>query len=644
MTRPNRQQKSKQRKKKARERSKRQQKARDGEARSTRGRMGIAGRAPLRECRISEDWREGGLVQVLIARDAPRGIAVGVFLVDLECLGVKNAAWHDDLSGEEYDALVEHISQADELEPCSPELAVRVVQTGARYAADLGFKPHPDHALAREMFGDVDADACDEEVRCGRDGKPCFTPGPGDDFFAILQKLVSRLGQDGFEIDMGEDFDELEDDPSSELVERILGWATERLGPRFPERALDDLTFGDPEGLDDAIEDLFPSWTVFDWIPTAPKRLLRRGSKETAPLARTFAEEHRDELDEDDLHLLETVGDRPFSFHVVEALEPDGSVDLRDLFTGSEQEVFDPAVSRIAEEGDTLFARVVPIGDDATIVGCGSMPIPPGERSALIDLREELAGEGELLAEEELASHGVLFRRRYFALVRRMGAPRKTMLQNTDGDPLAYCELSFDLRCTPEEALPLLRPLTLDDEDDDESFAEVTRDEQGELVCAKLAWLREGNPVHPSWANTVLGHITVEPGRLVAEVNSHARAKKARREIERVLGDRAAYRTTEEKPLEELLEQSRRRAARDEDSGEDPEHGELVARMAEAHWASWFDAAIPLLAGETPRQAAKTAAGRERLDALLQDYESKATGAAGPFEPDVEWLRRELGI
>src|SRR5712692_6543325 len=51
---------------------------------------------PLLECLVSRGWNKTSdgpnLTQIVVARQAPTGkIAAGVFLVDLACLGVKNA-------------------------------------------------------------------------------------------------------------------------------------------------------------------------------------------------------------------------------------------------------------------------------------------------------------------------------------------------------------------------------------------------------------------------------------------------------------------------------------------------------------------------------------------------------------------------
>ena len=67
--------------------------------------------------------------------------------------------------------------------------------------------------------------------------------------------------------------------------------------------------------------------------------------------------------------------------------------------------------------------------------------------------------------------------------------------------------------------------------------------------------------------------------------------------------------------------------------------------MMAAHWKSWLDKPIPALKNETPRQAARTPSGRERLVAVLREFEWSSTELRDPLlVPDVGALRRELGL
>ncbi|MCP3917788.1 MAG: hypothetical protein GY711_19765 [bacterium] len=192
------QRKAREQKRKKREQRKRLQRTKRAEASSWAARMQRAGRWPLRECQINSGFRESGLAQVIIAREGPASIAIGIFLVDLGCLGVKNCILDDELVRRDYDELVKKVTGREAFEPCDPALAVKVVQTGVRYAAELGFRPHADYGAAREVFGDIDPGLCPDEISCGRDGKPFYVEGPDDDVPEILRRLEERLGPDGF--------------------------------------------------------------------------------------------------------------------------------------------------------------------------------------------------------------------------------------------------------------------------------------------------------------------------------------------------------------------------------------------------------------------------------------------------------------
>lgn len=76
-----------------------------------------------------------------------------------------------------------------------------------------------------------------------------------------------------------------------------------------------------------------------------------------------------------------------------------------------------------------------------------------------------------------------------------------------------------------------------------------------------------------------------------------------------------------------------------------PEVQTYLKQMMDKHWATWPDTPVPALRGMTPRRAAKDPAGREMLESLLLDFESRNHRAPGGFEHvDVAKLRKELGM
>jgi len=76
-----------------------------------------------------------------------------------------------------------------------------------------------------------------------------------------------------------------------------------------------------------------------------------------------------------------------------------------------------------------------------------------------------------------------------------------------------------------------------------------------------------------------------------------------------------------------------------------PEVQAMLKDMSIQHWQQWLDSPIPALKDKTPRQAAKTEIGRERLEALFLKFEGMSSDLANQaFEPDIDFLRNELGM
>jgi hypothetical protein len=206
----------------AKKRTKRQQKARARKAakrtarksrapsvpQSNRGWLRRSADWPLHECLVAKEWREpGAIVQILVSRRSPQGqVAAGVFLVDLGCLGVKNAFGRAFSTQEEYSATLRNdVLASQEMIHADLNLAAKIIREGVAYARELGFRPNRDIRDAQLVLGDADADACDEEIPLGKDGKPFFVSGPYDNVDRILDKLTRKLGPDGFHYMIGID-------------------------------------------------------------------------------------------------------------------------------------------------------------------------------------------------------------------------------------------------------------------------------------------------------------------------------------------------------------------------------------------------------------------------------------------------------
>lgn len=182
-----------------------------------------SGKWPLLECIITKGWgEEGEIIQLCVARQSPRGdVVTGACVVDLGCLGVKNAfAAHFHSAAEYRRELRSQFTQHQEMISCDLDLAAKVIDEAVKYANSLGFRPNRDLKDVLLVMGETHPENCAAEIPLGgEDGQPLFIAGPYDDpdrIMRILDRKVGRenynflapLGPPGF---FDDDFGEIED-------------------------------------------------------------------------------------------------------------------------------------------------------------------------------------------------------------------------------------------------------------------------------------------------------------------------------------------------------------------------------------------------------------------------------------------------
>ena len=441
---------------------------------------------------------------------------------------------------------------------------------------------------------------------------------------------------------------------------QVLAYAHERWGYDLVTAAWWEFTCfeevdaeGEEETLDrDEYTCAFLPWFIFNWTAD-PHEPETRPDWPREPVARLFAEEHGARLDDFERRLVEIACARPYSFYAVTAVERGRSLGLRDILTGREYAVLERQATECLSEGAIVFARVVSMDGVAILLGCAPLAFPPSYRLRLLDLREGMAGERGVVDEDDLHDWDIELRQTYFAMKEEVRHPRLPVLQNTEGDPLVPTTLRFDLRCAPGEAFARLRSLALD-ASEEELLADAERDAAGQLRAVRFPWREGGNRVHASWENTILGMVAIDGRRLTIEVNSARRAERIRAEVEERLGEQAVFRKAVTESLEEQRarppspeEEQRRARAREESERLEalPEVQEALRAFMAGHWETWLDTKLPALRFETPREAAKTPAGRERLEALFAEFAWHARHATQPaLAADVAALRARLGM
>ena len=152
-------------------------------------------------CLATEGLFDIGIGWVVAARYLPSGsIGVSVFLVDVWCMGIKDAFFRLTSRRE----LEEHMSRMNEeyrLLPMDPSVARKLLHDAAAYAASFGLPPSENFADVELIFGDTPM--AEETFSFGKDGKPFYMAGPNDAPARrrrIMDSLAKHAGPKHFDV------------------------------------------------------------------------------------------------------------------------------------------------------------------------------------------------------------------------------------------------------------------------------------------------------------------------------------------------------------------------------------------------------------------------------------------------------------
>lgn len=140
-----------------------------------------AGSWPIVSTLEPESLWEQGMGNMMIARRAPGGrIVVGVYLLDVYCLGVKDAFWRERSEADYKSLIAEMDEKVGPFREISPERFSKLVHCAADYAQSFGLPPHPDFGNSRHLMDGIDPSLCHDNFEFGREGRPYYIAGPHD--------------------------------------------------------------------------------------------------------------------------------------------------------------------------------------------------------------------------------------------------------------------------------------------------------------------------------------------------------------------------------------------------------------------------------------------------------------------------------
>ena len=156
------------------------------------------------------DESTGGLVTAFVARRRRhrRGATVCVYLLDVYCLGVKNALGPETMDEQALRRFTDRVFGGYDAPPIRApiELVRELVLGAAGYARELGFAPHPDFEQARSHLRSWSGPPA---IGFGCNGKPTYISGPYDDTEHTFRTLERAVGREGFSYTLGVDLGQL---------------------------------------------------------------------------------------------------------------------------------------------------------------------------------------------------------------------------------------------------------------------------------------------------------------------------------------------------------------------------------------------------------------------------------------------------
>ncbi|HBK93306.1 MAG TPA: hypothetical protein DDZ68_16725 [Parvularcula sp.] len=361
------------------------------------------------------------------------------------------------------------------------------------------------------------------------------------------------------------------------------------------------------------------------------------------------------------------------SFYEVSGIVVGESFLARDLIRGGEPiRVFERSATRSLKQWDRIAARIVTVLGKTQITGAvlafdhrladealASIERLRKKARAAAIKRARLLGEptdqdalaSKATPDQVLVGAASLFSTLWLDdVLRRALNPSLPEMQNSDCEPLEFVTLHFPLQSKTKlpairsalDALPTLR------KESDSFWNWLDPGKKARKASARNAATAQTFSTSMDDGAIVLGNVEISAKAVTLSVNSARRADRGRAMLEPVLAGLVRAPLIERQTVEQMMSAPPGRTARNAEPPPLPpdEMKRVVHRRLTDHYRRTLDEPIPALGNRSPRQAAKTAKGREKVIAWLKMLEN-SSGPQDPDDPiasyDFSWMWDELG-
>lgn len=361
------------------------------------------------------------------------------------------------------------------------------------------------------------------------------------------------------------------------------------------------------------------------------------------------------------------------SLYEVSAVDRGKTLMLRDLVRGGDPvRVTEHSASKSLRQWDRIAARLIGTGD-ATILAGGLLYFDQAMseealreikavRQKLVRQRRKIAAEVGVGADDPhlaralsfdslLRSAGPMFSTIWLTdALEKALSPAEPQMTNMDGEDLVFVAVSFPIK--PGASIEAVRA-TLN------AVPDLRAENPTFWNWVRVGDAKRRKPTKPSKAKQlalgllmddgaiVLGTVEIEHRYVNLQANSVERAQRGAETLASALGSLVGEPTQEETSVYAMAKsQSGQSGAKSLGLPPDEER-QIVHAAMEQHYRRQLDERIPSLGDITPRQAARSKAGREKLVnwlKLLENQTARVTKTDPMASFDFGWMWRELGI
>lgn len=441
----------------------------------------------------------------------------------------------------------------------------------------------------------------------------------------------------------------------ADLIKNMGRFTLDFYGPEAIDEAYEEFHLWEVEdGFDPDSEELpiFMPFFYYLWTPD-PETMIIEDDIPLLPPALLYILNDQN-LTTDQKNYLHECCQTGLSFYEVLNVEKGKSINLKNLLTGSIQLVYEKLATENIRAGDILFGQVICVDGIGILEACAPIIIPPQFAIDLIDLKKLLKKKNKVIDEKVLIQNYLPILEYYRMIYNEMRHPRPKILSNSDGHLLVPHKMIFEIEDS-NLVFDALHSLDFADSREDLLSDAKLNKSNGQIELVEFPWLKKSVKNKTMGGHTVNGHIKIENQKMTVEVNSKERAKKFQTELKKRLKEGWKLKATLIEPLEAKInkkntqDKSNNQSKLSEESNELMNHPEVKAhleKMMKNHWDNWIYNPIPALDGKSPIEALKSKIGKEKLRALLNQFERNAerNPMVGQTVETIKDIREKLGI